>query len=736
MTFADDDGNEINFDGDFAITKQAVSFFNSDIRGDVSINFSIDNTAANRKVLNYQGPQMLNQVAWTRQRFKRIKNGNIIDYGYIIIQGDNTEELNCFYISGNSGWTNLLEKLITELDYKQYAKQITADNVSSLKSATTGVFFPLVDYCYALNKGDRRYYMGYNQVKNSSIYEYFFDLYPAFYLRSLMDEIFSQNGLKLAGNILTDVIYNAMIIPAISGIMKRNPKNEVIVSGSAFTLGATFAKYNLFNNEVKDVDDLFSSSTYTANQSGDKTIVLVGTTTSLGIDPDRAVDIAIYKNGAFYTSQSLQDTFTASPGGVGNISTDLSVKFIKVRIQMNAGDTLEIYVRSNPYVTGTPTLTLDIYINPERVGMEEYVTPDNFLPELTCLDIVKFIINRFGCIAYFDTVSRTVTINKFESFKKENALDWSKYYVSHEVTYTIAAKNNYIKISDPDSQKIKDYNRYNKVKFAEGNITTGNTLKDNQDIFIEPFSASFFDQNRTNKTWLTNIPLVNLIDDEAIVYSSITNSGGVATYTGTGYSFRVGEVVRLANSSPRDLGYFIVTSQTATTVQLGNNQFTATDTGTIYRQRLEFLTASPKILINNPNIPANYFSSNTDYTLIDKDRGQTSESTAAVPFYIKQKTNLPIDGLKGSLAYSNPTSIGGVYNDPTFMELYFSKIKSIFNNPPIRCTMILPEAEYQSYVFDKLIYLETEKLTGYFFVSTIENYVDSNTPVEVNLFML
>ena len=67
MTFRNDEGEVLDFDGDFAITKRAVSFFTSKILGDFSITFQVDNNSVNRKVLGYDGPQMVSQVAFTRQ---------------------------------------------------------------------------------------------------------------------------------------------------------------------------------------------------------------------------------------------------------------------------------------------------------------------------------------------------------------------------------------------------------------------------------------------------------------------------------------------------------------------------------------------------------------------------------------------------------------------------------------------------------------------------------------------
>jgi hypothetical protein len=163
MTFRDPNGNELQFNGEFAITKQAVSLFSGSIKGDVSITFSVDNNSANREVLNYQGPQMLNQIAFTKQPFSRINKGNFLDQGYIVIQGEDGDQLNCFYVSGNSNWLQLLSGLITELDFsgklngKNYNTLFDKSTIVSLSSSTEGIAFPFVDWCFAKKKGNNIY---------------------------------------------------------------------------------------------------------------------------------------------------------------------------------------------------------------------------------------------------------------------------------------------------------------------------------------------------------------------------------------------------------------------------------------------------------------------------------------------------------------------------------------------------------------------------------------------------
>jgi hypothetical protein len=47
--------------------------------------------------------------------------------------------------------------------------------------------------------------------------------------------------------------------------------------------------------------------------------------------------------------------------------------------------------------------------------------------------------------------------------------------------------------------------------------------------------------------------------------------------------------------------------------------------------------------------------------------------------------------------------------------------------------MTLPLSEFQSFEFDKFIFIKFKDLQGYFFVEKIDNYKDGVTPVKVYL---
>ena len=740
MTFQDNNGNSLELSGSFAITKQAVSFFNMSIRGDVSINFEVDNNSANRKTLGYYGPQMNSQVAFTKQAFNRMIDGNVLDSGYIVIQDETENILNCFYVSGNSNWVQLVRGLITELDFTgvtngiDYVKWIVGQTISDQAAVTDGIIFPLADWNYnnkrgnALISASTSLYYSANRLKDARHDGNTFpmiEFYPCFYLSTLMSEIFKQNGLKLAGNIIDDPIYKSLIVTPHNGLMKRTVTlSNIYATGSGQVYVAPIPLVAIYNSftETQDIDNLFANSRYTANKKTGVIITLKCVSAGAGL-----LFPFVYKNGIQYVR--------------GADYSPLSSQIFDV-IGVKPGDYLEIYTTCNTNfpVPGSGTLQLDIKIEEaESIGANDYVGPKDFLPSLQSIDVIKFAFSYFGCSVYFNEFSKTITANIIEKINTSSAADWSEYYLSNRNEYTVSqAKNNFILYNENSSDSnVVAYNLKHTVKYGSGNIQTGNTLKDQNTIVTFPFSASFFDSGLFSSVPLSNVPLVNLVDSTAVIFTIITNSGaGISQFTVTDSSvFKIGEVLRVTNSAEYSLGYFIVYSVSSTTTIQCYFPFYASDTGIIWKQEVKYNEVGPKILsVNNSPVTDFSISGVTSTTIVTDGAADTVLSNIPITVFSKKVLNIGIDNWKNNLAIDNPDS--GGFTDPTIKELYFNKIGRFFQNPNVRAQMLIPNSVFQGFDFSNFIYLRTEKLTGYFFVDSIVNYQNSNTPVEVNLYML
>jgi len=749
MTFINDDGEVLDFDGSFAITKRAVSFFRSTILGDVSINFEVDNNSVNRKVLGYDGPQMLNQVAFTRQSFTLMRNGNPFMRGSLVIQTDNGPTLSCYFVSGNANWINLVQGLITELDYTgitnatNYTTQWTEANVDLSHFRTDsdtsfGITFPLVDWAYKGNKGNNWWFMSALQdIKND--YEYVFsDFYPCFYLRPLLKEIVQQSGLKVDGNILDDPLFNRLVITPKSGELKRDTINATTARGTPFGTAAGPVQITGFT-ETSDPEGCFASNVYTASRSSRVVITVTVLDASSGT-PGCNGTVTIRKNGA---------TFGAGLGfGVQSDGTGEGVhRYFKdgsntIILTVISGDTIDLTLTQTG-VPGTISVTCNLKIEiPTRLIVEDYITPDQFLPNIPCLDIIKFIVSYFGCSVYFEEASKTLLINIIEKLKAETSDNWSDYVqfkngVANITSgYTItSARNNYIRLLPSDETPLSGYNSTHFQKYGEANLNTENTLKENNDLFIIPFAASGYNLG-TNEFWTTNCQLINLVDQEPILYTSV--SGGVTFNYPAGERFiKYLQVVRIVDDLKGDMGYYVCDSSlSATSSTYKGLTYIGTGTGKIYPQEIQYRETRPRLLVTTNQISVSNISSGTEIVFDDTflNTGGIGRTEVQYAHFAKSVTGDGIDSVKTNAAPGNPDI--STFQDPDVKTMYFNKIGSMIGNPTFKAMMLLPESVFQSFDFQRFIYLKTPNLTGYFYVESISNYENSATEVEVTLLML
>lgn len=728
MTFRDNNGRELLFDGDFAITKQAVSIFNGSIKGDVSITFQVDNNSINREILNYKGPMMTSQVAFQKQFFNRIRNGNFLDSGYIVIQEEDGPYLKCFYMSGNSNWIQLLQGLITELDYtsktnnKDYVKQFSS---SSFVTSSEGITFPFIDWCFNKKKGDNQYKRAPTTAiclvdVTGDVLHPLIQFYPCFYLHSLVNEIFSQNGIKKDGNIFQDGLYESLAITPSEGLITRDNFLKVFISGSsqAYPEGVAFFTYvkitelKLTNGPEMMWDDV-SKSFIPDRKCGLKVSMTIKSGTA------SQYSVWLRKNGVrtvglIFTSEGVKRSI---PQTLPTLSTDIW------DLVMEIGN-------FQPAFNATVDVEFEI---PEVILGDDYINPGDFLPSLKSIDIVKFMVNVFGCAVYFDSISKSITITIIEKLKLEDAYDWSKYYVSHSSQYIDNAAHNFISWTESEDSTIAKYNREHTLNFADGDLVTDNSLLEQKKICDFPFAASSASLG-FNGIYCLDIPLINLIDDgDPILFTSVEYFSDFRSRFVTGLPgvIKSNEVVRITDGDGLNIGYYYGALFGARlTYEAIAFQFIETFTGKIYRQRISYQKISPRIVSVKPNTPITEYSSQT--AIFEAESQLNNNFDYAV--FTKSLTGFPIDQWKNNLAIDNPDIDN--FTDPTIKELYFNKISRFIKNPKIRAVMRLPDSVYQKFKFDQFIYLKTENLTGYFFVDIMPNYVDGDTPHEVIFYML
>ena len=740
-SFIDDNGQVLDYSGaDFGLTKQVGTWIDFKIAGDVSLDFTIPNTAKNRDVLGYYGAQQIDPP--TSVTFNVIRNGNFFSRGQIIIRGHDEDKINCFYISGNANWFNALSFNLKEIDF-QDKYTIAADSMDTQKSNTEGLIYPVVDW-WAQNKHRSTFFLQLANDRQNG-FPNFSEFHPCLYLSTLVTEMCTYGGIKITGDLITDPLFKKIVI---------TPDGPDLF----------WPDWEINRSRVKC---FLQFPGYSYVEASDPQPVRWGAVeTGASLFDQNNYSILIARTGTYRVSQNM---YCGTVGisflqylyvnGVNVMSlpafgNSLNYEFI---YNFNKGDYVQIYVDRNTG-SGNYRLNRATPANESNITLEllkpvgtdstaDYigsftdvvikVPPVAVAPNMKGTELIKFLCMYFGAVCYFDEFSKTLTINKVSRFQKSLAEDWSAYFVSQKNTIQNVAQHNYIKFSESDEDGIKNYNESVKKGYGGGDIQTANETTFERDIYRLPFGASWDEETTTYINWF--MPYIKFYDlqfDESVAYSGVTSyidvSGAtLAKFTSTFSSdINTSCVFFVKSNSGKYHGFHVCnSSDTANTNPILGTMYDTNDSGTISKYSVSKVSGPPRLLVCHPAKSISDAGGSNYYTPTFAG-GATTKTTAPLAWFDKPLMDLPIDVIKDSLAIDN---VGVRTYNNTVGERYHNFLERIYNNPKIDAVFLLPVKVLQGFDFSKYIYLETKDLTGYFFVNKITDYKDAETPVKVEL---
>lgn len=745
-SLVNDSGEYLQYTGpDPQLSKQAVNLFEFKIKGSYSTNFSIPNNSHNRNVLGYFGPMQINSPAFSRNRFTLVRNGIRVDRGHLVIQTASEDSLDCFFISGNGSWFNALNIDLNNLDYDDYAIEWNAANYGSLISSTEGIIFPVVDWGY------NGYKLGKNiqldlQVQNSTDLligensERISDAYPCLFFHTVLSVLANDSGVKIEGDLLTDPIFLGMIMTPAGPDMKWPSyfieQSKALVKRSAnqtYTLAA--GAQTLQFDQVVDQGSADAYDTITYRYYTRKTATYK-VTLNLHFDTAQVYLIQIRINGTtsttVFNTVSKADYYTEFP------------------INANAGDYMEI--RSTPFssnyqLLSTSTVKFEIYdaidsmtliydgTGASTIRNRTIISANAIVPSIKGIDFIKFLASYFNCIVTYNESTNTLNLNKLDSITDQE--DWSEFYRSHKSNYNRKlGKNNYIELASGDEEGIVRYNKSVKTGYGWGNIQTDYDTLEDSTLYKAPFAPAYDQKSKTTLGW--NMPYVKffeLEDDEAVPFTGVTDTAGEATlgFASNAYT-NLPAVVRIVSEFADYNGYVYprYIGSSASSVILNGVSYTRNTIGIMYTQKVSRVSGPNRILFTMPNYNQSLAGGPASLTayMFQESGSTSSPTTTQTAFFCKPKYGLDIDSVVVSLAIKDP--IEREFN-VSIGELYHTKLKKAFNSPVIECMMLLTEAKYESYKFNKFVYIKSKDLTGLFFVHKIYPYVDSKTLTKVEL---
>lgn len=721
MTYLIDSSNRSIVIDDVLLTKEVISFLDFTIRGEVTTNFSIPNSSGNRSIIGYRGLNQLNRVL--EKELDLYRNGNKVASGKIVIQEDTGSSLDGFFIAGNSSWINDFTGNIRDLDLSDYDTTFSVANIQSRTSATDGIIFPLVDWIYRGQKLSDGYLV---KPILASGENYFFDFYPCIYLHTIVTRLFRNKNIKLSGDLFTDPIYNKIILPintltdaslvnfdsaSVSGLIRANPST---LYSEALTIPTGVLTKITFNQALYSGTDLPNNRLLM--DAAYDSVNLVGFLNFYG--ELRNGTIAIYKNGASIGSK----TFTNASSVTHTVNTPVS-----------ASDYIELYVT----LTDTPIFPdhhiTDRYLNwsttYQVASAGGTVTAASILPDISEIDLVKYLSQRFNCLLDYDAGTQTLDFKILDNVRKEDAVDYTENLKSYTISYqTGFGLNNYVR--SKESEELTGY-KIGNLSFGDRNLE-GSGSGDKTPFEI-PFRPSASVQNTNLGLLQTYSPLITLTDnDEGDAYST-----GGATFTGLNKTdYAAGSVIRIQDDNGTVAFAVIETatvSLTSTITVYGSVTATLT-TGRIYRQTIALNNQGLRELIVVPSTSLASLGKSS-VKLIDTTTGAATTVTS-LPFayYAKPSTGVAsgVDDLRVGLNFG---AVSGASNI-SFGDLYLNTLSKIVQAPVLNAKMLFSESEYKNINMKGYVYLKTKDFNGYFLPKTLEGYKDRYTEVKFELYFI
>lgn len=739
-SFIDDNGNILDYSGeDFAITKQAASWFDFKIKGDVSVDFKVPNTAKNRKALGWYDISQIDSPAFPSTVWNVIRNGNRVLRGTLVVKGSEGDSINLFFLSGNSNWFQLLQLSLKEIDFSDRFN-VLMDSANTQKSNTEGIIFPLVDWWA---KGQHRstvFTQGVNQTQEEG--PVFSEWHPCVYMHTVLTELANTAGIKVTGDLTTDPLFRKIIITP-TGPDLYWP-DWVINESKAkiYSLGGTLAKASDPNlipwGDVREAPQLncFNPTDYsftaprTATYQMDMKLRFVSAAGTYQIDLylNGALDSTLYTganidNVTFYKSlirgQKVQFYVTRTVGAANYRLT--SESSLQIKIVKSIGTWLP-----STYYTVT--------------GKIPYVSPMAIVPDIKGVDFIKFICMYFGAVCSYDEYAKTLTISKLSRIQKENAEDWSDYFVSAKISFNNQlAQHNYIQMASGEEDQIKAYNDQSKVTYGGGDIVSDNDVTYERDIYTAPFSISWDQVNISGiGLFLPYVKFYELNFEEEVAYSGVTSSVDLAGNTAAKFTatfnqyINVNTVFFVKSNSGFYTGFTICHgSDTATTNPVSGMDYSANDSGYIVKYSVNKVNSNSRLLIVRPGASVSDAGGGTIYYYMANNASYASATTVAQAWSDKpQLSSQVLDTIFDSLAI-DPVN-NRTYN-VTVGERYHNEIDNFYGNPKLEAMMLLPNAAFSKFNFQNYIYLNTKDFKGYFWIQKIDGYRDAETPVKVEL---
>lgn len=680
--------------------------------GDFSYQFSIPNTAENRKKIGIVAYETLDVDA------ELVNNGEEIFSGNLAVEGIK-DKIKCSFSSGNTNWFNILgEKIVGDIpiEYTDHLKYPVVNiTPSPLLVAswtnTEGIVFPLMDR---------------GRLRNLSIDRLDTnDFLPMVFIRDIMQAIFISNGLKLTGDLLTDGLYNTLICGSSGAVAAAGENMKRFSEGYSVSVGKTTQTLNTTPQKVlfTNLTDPYYNGTFSPWNANSQYVA------------GAEMDVAFRLNFNFSASVTYTITLRKNNVIVGTetgTGDEIEDELIGGGANLVPGDTLEIWASVS---AGTADLEAGSNLKVSFTSFDNYY-PQFFVGPTTQKEFVRSVFAMFNVIASYDKYTKTVTCSLFEKLSSRQPQDLSQYLHSYEIDYVEVlsdlAKDIIFQHQESESDGVPEYNEVNPVPFAAGKISPQRKLLTGdkeietiftatKDYFNTRLRASLMDLGATQFT--TN-------DGEIDIISVADDGAGIALFTTSDdHNFKQLQYITISDTSNGDYNGLAQIGGVPAPNQFKISflAFTSTATGTVQTVSRESSLDANVIFLASyfPNMLVSDFSFNSTINYAG-----TLYTRVAWAYFLKQGLGLEVDKLIQTAAFGQDAG----YFNITLLDAYYNIYeRSIIKPTKCKTEMIMPEKVYKALDFARPVVVNTPEFSWRFYLSKMEGYQNSWTPFNVDL---
>lgn len=705
-------GEFFDFDGDIEIESRIKLFDEvGSSNGDFSYDIELPNTAKNRKILGIPVPDSVKTI-YTDLTAEIINDqGELVYTGKLQVNKIAGQSITATFYAGNTEWFSLLSDPLSSLPLYRYDVELTEANITASWAESSGIVFPIIDSGVLVNRSFANF-----KVE---------DFVPFFYVKTLFQEIFNPLGIKLAGDLLDDPMYNSI------GVVCNGRSQDDIISRSCYvnkTVSQTGilpltlitfqdeSTFPFFDGSLNNFDT--TNSRYTA----DSTMV---------VTIETSIDISGTANGSGYLMKN---------GGI--IAVGDNVKIVE---KLNSGDYIEVYAA--PIGIGT------IDVNSGTFRVTPLFIYKSFgkssVPLWTQGKFVSNILSLFNVLPSYEATSKTLTLNLFKDIATKEAIDISDAIEITEIDFSEFvqdfSKKNIFTYQEGDDEDLRIYNISNYISYGSGALLIENDFIDNEDEILESdFTTPITYLNGVFDTSMERIPFVEVEEIESRNITSVSDSSGTARFNISNADdyFEVSDLVEIETDVTGYNGQWVIQTVSSSYIEVRGSDYISSTTGTAKLMRHKFTTDKGVYLFANiPNMYVAYFSS----------RMKRSNGLSVGRYYFEQSNkgqmslayfNMLSNGQEVNSLFKQGLSFGSIDNPLSYqksiLDTYWPNFSKMLNDP----VMVRANGYFQRLTFDQMrtflrpLRVKTNETNNLYYLNRVNGYKDSGKPCEIELIKL